>query len=210
MTDEEFTQVMALGHEVGGIEFKGPGPLNARKNPGPFVAQIVKAILGMANRRDGGIVIIGVEDNNGALILRGVPEGDIASWTYDKLASQIANYADPAVNFDLETKRYNGNRYVVIVVEEFNDIPVLCKLDSSSGGTQILRDGACYVRPRRKPETTEIPTQADMRDLLDLATVKWVRRHADWAQRAGILPLESESSVADNEALFDQDARDIL
>ena len=59
MTDQEFADILALGREMSGVEFKGPGPLSN----GRLVAQIVKAVLAMANRRDGGRVIIGVEDN---------------------------------------------------------------------------------------------------------------------------------------------------
>ena len=71
---------------------------------------------------------------------------------------------------------------MVIQVEEFADVPVLCKRDYPD----VLRAGACYVRPRRKPETTDIPTYADMRDLLDLAIEKGVRRLLAQAQRAGL------------------------
>ena len=28
MTDEEFAQIMKLRHELGGVEFKGPGPVS--------------------------------------------------------------------------------------------------------------------------------------------------------------------------------------
>ena len=101
----------------------------------------------------------------------GLSESDLDTWTYDNMANQIARYADPSVSFELEPKAYNGNSYVVLEVEEFSDIPVLCK----RAYDDVLRDGACYVRPRRKPETSEIPTQVDMRDLLQLATEKGLR-----------------------------------
>ena len=125
-------------------------------------------MLGMANRRDGGRVIIGVQDIGSVLNPIGLDEAQLATWNYDHVSDRVAVYADPGVVFDLEIKEYNGRSYVVIQVEEFGDVPVLCK----RAYDDVLRDGACYVRPRRKPETTEIPTYADMRDLLDLATEK--------------------------------------
>ena len=99
MTDVEFAEIVALGHERTGVEFKASGPLNARKSPGIFVAQVVRAILGMANRRDGGSVVIGVEDNDGSLNPVGVAPNELATWKYDRLADQVANYADPDINF---------------------------------------------------------------------------------------------------------------
>ena len=123
------------------------------------MTQVVKAVLGMANRRDGGRVIIGVEDSGGVLNPVGLRDADLDTWRYDVVADRIAVYADPNVTFDLEVREYNGGRYVVLQVEEFADVPVLCKRSYED----VLRGGACYVRTRRKPETTEIPAQADMR-----------------------------------------------
>ena len=103
------------------------------------------------------------------------------------MADQIARYADPSVNFELEVIEYNGNSYIVLEVEVFSDIPVLCK----RAYADVLRDGACYVRTRRKPETTEIPTQADMRDLLELAAEKKLIERLAQMERIGLIILPS-------------------
>ena len=181
MTDQEFAEILALRHETTGIEFKGPGTRSANQ----LFARVVLAVLGMANRRGGGLVIIGVEDNGGMLNAVGLSDNDLDTWRYDDVAAGIASYADPSVEFELETKEYNSNRYVVLTVEEVADIPVLCKRDYQG----VLRNGACYVRSRRKPETSEIPTQADMRDLLDLATEKKLRQELERLQRVGLIAL---------------------
>ncbi len=201
MDDEEFAQRLALGHETRGTEFKGPGPQSDRR----LVAQVVRAVLGMANRRDGGSVIIGVEDNGGVLNPVGLSESDLATWTYDNMADQIARYADPSVRFELEPKAYNGNSYVVLEVEEFSDIPVLCKRAYDN----VLRDGACYVRSRRKPETSEIPTQADMRDLLELATEKSLRRFIAQAQRAGLIIFPTVTQPPTDQERFNDQLGDL-
>ena len=183
MTTGEFAQYLNLGHELSGIEFKGPGPLTN----GRLAAQVIKAVLGMANRQDGGSVIIGVNDNDSSLGRVGVSEDDLLTWTYDAVADQIARYADPGVGFELEVKEHDSNRYVILEVAEFDDIPVLCKRAYGD----VLRDGACYVRTRRKPETSELPTQVDMRDLLSLAIEKGVRNYIRQAQRVGIISVQT-------------------
>lgn len=183
---------MALDHELGGIEFKAPGPLTSRR----LTAQVVKAMLGMANRRDGGNVIIGVADQEDLLNPVGISGDDLESWVYDDLADQVARFADPGITFELEIKEYNGNRFVIVEVEEFRDIPVICKRSYDD----VLRDGACYVRTRRKPETSDIPTQVDMRDLLDLAVEKGVRNYIQQLERLGILSLPiAAPPIADDE-----------
>ena len=180
MTDEEFAKIIALGHETRGVEFKPAGPLSNR----PLAARVVRAVLGMANRRNGGFVIVGVEDFDDALKPVGLNESDLATWNFDDIADRLAVYADPAVAFEREVREYNGNQYLVLDIEEFAEIPVLCKRDYEG----VLRAGACYVRSRRKPESSEIPTQTDMRELLQLATDKEVLRRLTEYRRVGLIP----------------------
>lgn len=177
---QEFAQILALGREQRSVEFKGPG---SRTDDRRLLAQVVRACLSMANNRDGGIVIIGIEDpSTGELIPRGLTEGQLDSWQHDSLADSLSEYADPSISFDSQQIDFEGNRFVVIEVHEFPEIPVLCKRNYDD----VLRKGACYVRTRRKPETAEIPTQEDMRDLLDLATEKGVRKFIKQARVAGL------------------------
>lgn len=203
MTEEEFAAVLALGHELTGIEFKGAGPVSDRQ----LFAKVTKAVLGMANRRDGGRVVIGVEDNDGVLNPVGLSKSDQDTWKYDDVAAKLAEYADPSVSFELEHQQHNGNHYVVLHVREFEDIPVLCKKDYEG----VLRKGACYVRPRRKPETTEIPTQEDMRDLLNLATEKRLRRYLEQARQAGgiVVPVQPSLLPPSDREFFDKQLGDL-
>jgi predicted HTH transcriptional regulator len=179
MTDEEFAELLALGHERRGIEFKGPGPRSAAV----LFAKVVRAMLGMANQQDGGMVIVGVDENAGVLTPSGISLTDLATWRYDDIAAGIASYADPLVAFDIEEREQDGRRFLVIRVHEFEDVPVICKKEFPA----ILRPGACYVRTRRKPETSEIPSQTEMRDLLDLAINKGLRKFISRAMAAGLL-----------------------
>ncbi len=198
MTDQEFADYLALDHELQGVEFKGPGQRSDKQ----LFAKVVRAVLGMTNRRDGGLVIIGVDDNGGVLTQVGLNAADLSTWKYDDVADSFAAYADPSVSFELEIREHDGKNYVVLQVQEFEEIPVLCKKDYP----QVLRAGACYVSSRRKPETTEIPSQADMRDLLDLATEKRLRRFVAQIRAAG-LDLSEARRLTDQE-LFDKQLGD--
>ena len=100
MNDADFARIMELGHELRGVEFKGPGPVSS----GRLVAQVVKAVLGLANIRDGGRVIVGVEDNGNVLNPIGIGDDDLSTWTYDAVADQVARYADPSSQSTLMLK----------------------------------------------------------------------------------------------------------
>lgn len=201
MNIEEFKEIIAQDREQRGVEFKQGGSKKDKR----LLTKVVRAIIGMANRRDGGRIIIGVsEGQNGMPIFDGISVEDLSTWSYDQLADSFAEYADPGVNFDLEIIEYENKKFIAIIVHEFDDIPVLCKKNYP----EVLRAGACYVRTRRKPETLEIPTQADMRDLLDLAIEKGVRRFVAQAMASG-LSLSGQLPPTDAE-LFNRQLEDFV
>jgi hypothetical protein len=121
--------------------------------------------------------------------LLGVTPEQAESWRYEHLADALAPLAEPPVIFDIEVRTHEGRHYLLIEVDEFEDLPVICRRNFPRslrpGEKSTLRDGAVYVRPRRKPETSEIATQADMRELLELATEKRLRGLMGTVARAG-------------------------
>lgn len=194
MTEEEFAELVALGREQASVEFKGPGLRTDRH----LFAKVTRAVLGMANLRDGGRVVVGIAEEQTGLDLKGLTQDELSTWSYDDLADGFAPYADPGVKFDSEIVEYKRRHFLVIRVEEFDEVPVLCRKGYNRDRDVILRDGACYIRPRRKPETIEVGTYADMRDLIELATDKALRRYIARAQTAGIpLIIPKEESDED-------------
>jgi hypothetical protein len=180
--EAEFAEILARGRELRNIEHKGPG----RRDNRAFLARVVRAVIGTANLRDGGIVTIGVTEVDGKLIAVGVVNDDLRTWSnYDDVASSVGEYTHPSVTFDVEVLAYRGANVVLLHVEEFAEIPILCAKDAQEGNQLILRRGALYVRGRRRMETAEVPTQDEMREILDLATEKAVRRYIEVTRRTG-------------------------
>jgi predicted HTH transcriptional regulator len=184
MIGDELSALLQLDREQSGVEFKGP----LARTDKVFFAKVTRAVLGMSNRRDGGVVVIGVEDVGGVLTPVGLTDEVLKTWVYDHVADGFAEYGDPSVAFDMSVVELDGKKFVVLRIEEFGEVPVLCRKSyGTKNGEVILRGGACYVRPRRKPETVEVATYADMRDLLDLATDKNVRRFVERAYGSGLM-----------------------
>lgn len=182
MTTEEFIKLLErlvrIHHELPEVECKGAG----RRTDKSLFFKVVRATLGLANRRNGGSIIIGVDSHDRKITPVGLSAEEVASWDdYDTLADAIAPYADPSVSFEVEVHEFDGKQFVLLIVEEFKEMPVLCARDS---GDKDLRKGACYVRTHRKPETMEIPSQTEMRELLDLAAEKLLQRLLAQSRRA--------------------------
>jgi hypothetical protein len=198
MTEQEFAEILAFGREQRGIEFKGPGSRSDKR----FLARVVRAVMAMANRRDGGRVILGVDEaDDGGLVATGLSPEELKTWNHDDLADSLAEYADPFVTFDVRTVIYQGKSFVLVAVEEFETIPILCKRDfqDPANGRLLLRRGVCYVRSARKPESIDVSSHADLRELLDLATSKSVRKFIGTAEAVGF----STSGRPSDAELFD-------
>ena len=196
MDEIEFKQIIEFGREQRGVEFKSGG---SRKKDKRLLVKVIRAVISMANIRDGGKVIIGIDEGDD-LILTGVCNEDLSSWNHDDFADSLSEYAEPTPVFEISVVTYKEKNYVVIEVNEFEDFPIICKKTYDD----VLRSGACYVRPRRKPESVDIPSHVDMRDLLELAIDKGVRKFIKRAEKAGVSLSSSKLSTTDTEKFEEQ------
>lgn len=185
--------LLAFGREQSGVEFKSAGSRTAD----PILrAKVVRGVLAMANRRDGGTVVVGVKEDPAAPAVDGLLPHQVSSWKHDDLADTVAEYADPRVSFDSYAVDVDGSTVIVISVDEFADVPVACKRTFQDGNKLILRDGAIYVRSNRKPESREVANYDEMRELLDIATDKGVRRFVARATEAGLVIGSATTTIA--------------
>ena len=199
MTPEEFDELLALG-EIGGVEFKSTQALTS---PRPW--KVIRAILGLSNRRGGGYVVVGIaEGANSQPILDGMDTAHLDSWSEDAAMDLMSEYSEPRSEIRVEQyQNDDGKSFVVIRVKEFGEQPVLCKRD---GGNGVLRRGALYIRPRGRAQTVENGSMEDMRSLLELATEKRLGEFLQTADRAGItLESGSISAAANDSARYDEE-----
>jgi predicted HTH transcriptional regulator len=199
ITEEHLAELIAYGREQNSVEFKGPGPRTDRQ----LQAKVIRAMLGMANRRDGGLVIVGIAEDSESIHPVGLSGDDLRTWKYDYIADAVAVYADPPISFEAGIVLYEEKKFLVIRVNEFDDIPVLCKRDYE----KVLAEGALYIRSNRKPETTIVRSYADMRELLDLATEKRLRKFLATARAVGINIIEA--ARPSDEELFERQLGDL-
>jgi predicted HTH transcriptional regulator len=182
-TPEVIQEILGLGYELPGIECKAGAPMGSLW----ILAHVLRAMAGMSNLQNGGIVIVGIKENGAALAPDPLPAQDLESWSQEGLAAKAAPYFDPAIKFHVRRVEFQGGQYVAIEVEEFEIQPTIVKADLQAmepvtrRNKSILRRGGCYVRSTALRATQEVPTSEDMRALLDLAIQKGVNR---WVQQA--------------------------
>lgn len=170
MTEDELKAYIEAGKESRHLEYK----CSESWDDSNFKATITKSVLGMSNIKDGGTIVIGMDkQEDGSYIPRGVQQDHLETLrSEDAIKMYVANFADPCVDFDVEIGKYQNNDFVVVIVREFEELPVICKAD----GRKNLRKGAVYTRTRRHPETAEVPSQTEMREIIELAIDKGMRK----------------------------------
>ncbi len=205
VTQEELEQLLKLSHELRHLEVKAPGGLDDKV----LVARVARAAMAMGNLRDGGLVIVGIDDGQLAAMQPGLNAAQLADWTdFDKVSAALGKYSDPPVSFEIHAFSLSSSADVVVLeVEEFEHDVHVCK-KSFQG---VLVDGHTYVRPRGQPRSVLPPTSADMRELHDLAVDKgareFVRRAGAAGVRLNVTPPATAREDADREAFDDERER---
>jgi hypothetical protein len=112
---------------------------------------------------------------------RGLTPEQIATYNSDIMRDQIAPFADPRVIFSRQIlEDAAGLQYVVIEVEPFEEIPVICARDGSD-----VSEGVIYYRSRaRRPESARVSRSEDMREIVESA----IARRSRQLQRIGFAP----------------------
>lgn len=171
MNQQDIKQFIEAGNESRNLEYKESVPWT----DDDIKRKLVKSILGMSNTTDGGTIVIGMErQNNKTYIAKGITQQHEQTFTdADEIKDFVSTYADPYVEFDIRIERFNSKNFVFISVSEFSELPVICKKPYPN----VLRRGTIYIRAKRgKPETIEVPSEIEMREIIESATDKCNKR----------------------------------
>ncbi len=201
--------MIRLGNENRNVDYKGAFSWSDADLD--LKCGIVKDVLAFSNTRDGGSILIGVNDETGEL--EGLTPEQSKSFDQTSLNNFIDKYATPRHSSNVHRLTIEGKLLVVIEIPEFPDVPILCARDANSSRNPaklILRRAALYKRTGRA--TSEAIEDVDeMRELINRGFL----RHQDDLLRAfnqivrpdQLLDSESEADkfnaeIASAEAYF--------
>jgi predicted HTH transcriptional regulator len=191
----EFTdslkQIIRLGEERVNVEYKG----RMSWNQGVTNTKILKAMMAMANNRDGGVIVIGVENSHFDPV--GLEQNEFDSYDYDTVARFVNSHTQPVIDFVLNKGKITEDDgeeklFVVIQVQETEEIPVVSTtqvLNNPSVGTHLrnidIREGAVYIRSKSPVESRELTGHREWKDFVKLLLDRNQRRLIDmipWSQ----------------------------
>lgn len=196
MITDPLVDLIVHGVEERNLEYKG----NIAWQDATIKGRLCKSIIAMANLQDGGSIVIGVEETKkkGQFIAKGLSNENLDTFRPDDLMAWVNEYASPPVELTLQRVAYDNKNFVIIRVREFAELPVVCK----KSGADAMRNGALYIRRKRTTETAEVSSEGEMREILELAADKNMRRFLERRDRIG-------ASAPSSGTLFDQQLRGI-
>lgn len=196
---DHLVKLIDLRHEDRFLEYKESRPWNDLR------LKTAKTAMGMANKRDGGTIIIGVAKRDNLYVPEGMLDEHIKTYNVDDVQAYINRFADPYVRVELHPIEWENKKFLAIVVYEFDEIPVICKLDSGD----TMRQGAIYTRSHRIIETSEVRSQTEMREIVEMAAEKGVRHFIRTSERVG-RPIQEIAERSDSNAeAFDRQLEDL-
>lgn len=145
------------------LEYKGGGKWDSLR------LKILKASLGMANFKEGGYIIIGVQKPSESTRheIIGMGKSDARMYTYDTISSFINSYAYPHIDMEVEHFYIDKRLLAVIQINEFKEMPVICKKSSPE-----TKEGRIYYRRTRQMESSPDLTAEELREIIEAAVDK--------------------------------------
>ena len=173
---------------------------------GDITAKITKSIMALANLRDGGWIVIGKEEQSDRSFKAvGMTQDDYDSFDPDCLKAFVYERAEPPVNFEVFKEEYDNKKFVLIRVKEFDEIPIICKKSYKD----VIHAGKVYVRSKSKPESIPVPSDAEMREIIEIAVDKGITSFVKRLNRTGVWAPNEQIQRTDDEEEFKKQLADL-
>lgn len=170
---KKLVSLLEVAYELRNREFKSPFSWADPSQGALWLREkITRTVLGMTNTPFGGDVVIGVEeDEKKGLRLVGLTDDQLKSFQdYDGIKGFIDGFSSLATNFDIYWGDYKSQNYVVLTIQEFDEMPVVCRKNGQSSGVMTKDD--IYSRSKKAPYSTIKATDLEIREIVRMAADK--------------------------------------
>lgn len=201
---QELLNALFHGQEEINLEYKGDVSWENQAKK----LEIAKTIFAMANERNGGVIVIGVNDEG---VQSGLSNENYASFSsdhmrrfLDKKTNQVIQYTiEPFDN--IEVRDVKGKKFVFIQVSEVREFPCVYvgrneqKNPSFSESEIGLRHGALYIRNKVEVGNKEVETAEEWQMLIERTYKRYeretIRRNAIIRETNITNPFDEELSI---------------
>lgn len=162
------------GREERYLEYKGDVPWTDHHKQ----QEIIKTILAFSNLNDGGVLIIGL-DNNGTKI--GLSDANYTTYDHDKINQYLSGKTNIPIECKVMKIEIEGKKYIIIQVSGSKEYPIIytggliLKNISAPALTSniALRPMALYIRGKLNICTKEIDTIDEWQEVIERTIRKY-------------------------------------
>lgn len=137
--------------------------------------RITKTAMAMANLRDGGMVIIGVaQDQQRQFVVEGIDATNEATFVQETVYEFVNRYASPPVELRVLPLEHDGKRFIIMDIQPFERTPVVCKRNTPdvTPANDQMRSGDFFVRTGSPVSTQRVQADAMMHEVLEFAVIR--------------------------------------
>src|SRR3989338_7401006 len=159
----ELLEALYHGQEETYLEYKGDVPWTDRAKK----FEIIRTIFAMANQRDGGVIIVGVENNGNR---KGLSDNNYNTFSHDEINSWLNNKSNQKIQCKVEKRKHVDREesveknFVFIQVSETKEFPVVYTANQvlinetadSFPRNIALRCGGLYIRNKSQVGNKDI------------------------------------------------------
>lgn len=180
---DKITNCLNFCQERASVEFKESQPFDTMK------WHLLKTIMAMANLRDGGMIVIGLNQRGAIWQLTGIDSDHLQTYNYDAIIDQLQKHASPQITVDIVVHLNDNQQYLVFNVHQFRESPIICRKNTPNEVAEKERmfPGDIYIRPHAgKPQTTRVVDSSTLNELLEIAAEDRARRMIEQGGRIGL------------------------
>lgn len=172
LSNREMQKIFEYGYEFQNLEFKAAFEWKDRAKASWLQERTIRTILAMSNTPNGGRIIIGIrETKDKTYDYTGVNETQLQSFrNYDKIKGMIDGFAKPYAEFDILYGEFEDNTYIIINVNEFEELPVTCDKDGTNN--EILVKDTIYTRARSGQPSSIKANSSELQKIIRMAADK--------------------------------------
>jgi hypothetical protein len=169
MTYEQLKPLIEGQTESPSLDFKADCSLDLKR--------LAKDIIAMSNVRDGGLIVIGVKEQETGFEATGVADANLTTYNKDQMKDKLAKYTDPSVDFDVYFPADSNNKtFVVIKVYSFKEIPVICVRDWDK---DLVANTIYYRNTNQRVQSGAVSNAHDLRAVIEHAAIKMFQKYRD-------------------------------
>lgn len=140
--------------------------------------KLIRAIFAMSNTRNGGVIVIGVKENEGHIpdYTEGLKSEHLSLFKSreEYLKSKVESFSSSSVNYEIGVGEYKDKDFILINVVEFFINPIICQMHGKHKD-KILEEGAIYIRTLKdKPSSVKLTNPVDIQDFLERSADKQI------------------------------------